>query len=246
MNDGSWFEDESWPEVARRGAEEGNADAQCSLGSMYRIGFEVSQDDAEAAKWFRKAADQDHADAQLFLAQMSESGEGLPCDLGTATEWYRRAAEQANLHAVGWLLLHGRQDLLHERFRISGMDGPPPAILRGTRISTIGPTFYGLSTIRFRRLLGRSGARVLKSICKETDLVVVADNTPPSSLKRAVLFSPDRPFVKPFSFLAMYFDELAPLEVKSGCTFKQHLDLAERSEESLPEGGPDMGVPSAD
>ncbi len=42
----------------RRAAEQGDAEAQYRLGSFYREGFGVQQDDAEAMKWYRKAAEQ--------------------------------------------------------------------------------------------------------------------------------------------------------------------------------------------
>ena len=38
-------------------AEEGNTDAQTTLGTMYAEGKSVRQDYAEALKWFRKAAE---------------------------------------------------------------------------------------------------------------------------------------------------------------------------------------------
>ena len=40
----------------RRAAEEGDSIAQCKLGTMYAEGNGVSQDEAEAAKWYRLAA----------------------------------------------------------------------------------------------------------------------------------------------------------------------------------------------
>lgn len=42
----------------RKAAERGDAEAQYRLGSCYREGFGVQQDDAEATKWYRKAAEQ--------------------------------------------------------------------------------------------------------------------------------------------------------------------------------------------
>jgi Sel1 repeat-containing protein len=42
----------------RKAAEQGHAEAQYRLGSCYREGFGVQQDDAEATKWYRKAAEQ--------------------------------------------------------------------------------------------------------------------------------------------------------------------------------------------
>jgi tetratricopeptide (TPR) repeat protein len=44
-------------------AERGDAEAQYNLGWMYFNGEEVTQNDIEAAKWFRKAAKQGHAGA---------------------------------------------------------------------------------------------------------------------------------------------------------------------------------------
>ena len=45
-------------------AEQGNADAQVSLGSVYLTGQGVQQDSVEAIAWFRRAAEQGHADGQ--------------------------------------------------------------------------------------------------------------------------------------------------------------------------------------
>ena len=39
-------------------AEQGDADAQFNLGTMYGIGLGVPQDFAKAVKWYRKAAEQ--------------------------------------------------------------------------------------------------------------------------------------------------------------------------------------------
>jgi len=41
-------------------AEQGNADAQFTLGVMYDNGRGVPQDDTEAVRWYRLAADQRH------------------------------------------------------------------------------------------------------------------------------------------------------------------------------------------
>lgn len=42
-------------EWARKGAEQGNADSQNTLGFLYMTGNGVAQDEAEAEKWFRMA-----------------------------------------------------------------------------------------------------------------------------------------------------------------------------------------------
>ena len=72
--------------------EQGNADAQFSLGAMYRNGLGVPQDYAEAVKWYRKAAEQGHAKAQLFLGNMYFFGQGVSKDYVQAYMWYNLAA----------------------------------------------------------------------------------------------------------------------------------------------------------
>ena len=78
----------------RRLAEQGDAVAQFSLGSMYANGEGVPEDDAEAVRWFRMAAEQGHASAQSALGFMYDTGEGVPEDDAEAMRWYRMAAEQ--------------------------------------------------------------------------------------------------------------------------------------------------------
>ncbi len=51
-------------------AAQGDAHAQFNLGVMYDKGRGVSQDYAEAVKWYRKAAEQGHASAQHNLGVM--------------------------------------------------------------------------------------------------------------------------------------------------------------------------------
>ncbi len=61
-----------------RSAEQGNAEAQYSLGVLYIEGQGVPQDDAEGVKWFRFAAEQGHAAAQSSLGNMYSRLPGLP------------------------------------------------------------------------------------------------------------------------------------------------------------------------
>ena len=51
-------------------AERGNADAQYRIGMMYEEGRGVTQDYAEAMKWYRLAAEQGVADAQYNIGVM--------------------------------------------------------------------------------------------------------------------------------------------------------------------------------
>ena len=91
-------------------AEEGHAGAQFYLGLMYNNGEGVSEDDREAAFWYRKAAEQGDAFAQNNLGVMYEKGEGVPKDAVQAVFWYRKAAEQGDAFAqnnLGVMYLNG-------------------------------------------------------------------------------------------------------------------------------------------
>jgi TPR repeat protein/3-methyladenine DNA glycosylase Tag len=80
-------------------AEQGNPDAQVSLGFMYKHGQGVPRDYREAARWYRLAAEQGDADAQRTLGGMCRRGQGVPVDYGEAVRWYRLAAEQGSASA---------------------------------------------------------------------------------------------------------------------------------------------------
>jgi len=80
-------------------AEQGDADAQNKLGSLYDAGRGVAKDDAEAVRWYRKAADQGRASAQYNLGVMYDEGEGVTEDDVEAVRWYRKAAAQGDADA---------------------------------------------------------------------------------------------------------------------------------------------------
>ena len=73
-------------------AKQGHAEAQYNLGVIYDRGQGVTQDYAEAAKWFRKAAEQGWADAQHNLGLMYGNGQGVPEDYVQAHMWFNLAA----------------------------------------------------------------------------------------------------------------------------------------------------------
>jgi TPR repeat protein len=56
----------------RKAAEQGNVDAQQSLGKIYE---EDVQDYIEAAKWYRKAAEQGDVTSQSYLSE--QAGESI-------------------------------------------------------------------------------------------------------------------------------------------------------------------------
>jgi TPR repeat protein len=93
-------------------AEQGiavHAYAQFHLGKMFADGRGVSQDLAEAAKWFRKAADQRYAPAQNALGRMFANGEGVTRDYAEAAKLYREAADagygdtRGAQYNLGWM-----------------------------------------------------------------------------------------------------------------------------------------------
>jgi uncharacterized protein len=62
-------------------------------------GYFVSDNYAEAVKWYRKAAEQNNADAQNALGICYHNGNGVPKDYAEALKWYRGAAEQGHARA---------------------------------------------------------------------------------------------------------------------------------------------------
>jgi hypothetical protein len=85
-------------EILRRGAENGNLDAQFQLAKRYQMGIGVPKDAAEAFKWMQKASQHDQtqssrvSDALYDLALMYEKGEGVPQDLSEARNLFLQAA----------------------------------------------------------------------------------------------------------------------------------------------------------
>lgn len=94
-------------EVLYQSALDGDTFDQVRIGWMYDTGNGVSQDYAEAVKWYRKAAEQGNADAQNKLGFMYDNGYGVSEDKAKAVEWYRKAAEQGLEKAINNLKIMG-------------------------------------------------------------------------------------------------------------------------------------------
>ena len=91
-------------------ADEGDADAQFSLGLSYAKGEGVPQDFAEAVRWTSMAAGQGHVAAQTNLGSAYYNGQGVARDLSNAAVWYRKAAEQGDARAqfsLGYMYAKG-------------------------------------------------------------------------------------------------------------------------------------------
>ncbi len=59
-------------------AEKGDADAQYSLGVLYKNGLGVAQNYNEAVKYYYLASEQGHADAQYYLGFLYRVGSAVP------------------------------------------------------------------------------------------------------------------------------------------------------------------------
>ena len=82
----------------RRNADQGDAEAQYTLGELYYSGENVPQDFMMARGWYEKAAVQGHAAAQTGLGTLYFSGRGVSQDYAEAAKWFHLAAVQG--HAV--------------------------------------------------------------------------------------------------------------------------------------------------
>ncbi len=95
----------------RRQAEDGDAEAQFTLGLTYATGQGVPQDYRAAAAWIRKSAEQGKDYAQDYLGTMYEEGKGVPRDYAIAADFYLKAANMGNANAqehLGQLYTFGR------------------------------------------------------------------------------------------------------------------------------------------
>jgi TPR repeat protein len=77
----------------------GDARAQNDLGVLHQLGKALSQDDVEAARWYRRAAERNSVLAQNNLGWMYENGRGLERDYAGALFWYKLAAQNGNVAA---------------------------------------------------------------------------------------------------------------------------------------------------
>ena len=75
-------------------AQQGDADAQFLLGSMYYDGQGVPRDYKKAVYWYEKSAKQGYADAQYNLGVMYSTGRGIPQDYKLAYVWFNVASAQ--------------------------------------------------------------------------------------------------------------------------------------------------------
>ena len=75
----------------RTAAERGDAEAQFVLGMFYHNGYQVSQSNTEALKWFRKSAEKDFPPAQVYLGAFYYAGIEVEQNNTTALYWCEKA-----------------------------------------------------------------------------------------------------------------------------------------------------------
>ena len=73
-------------------AEQGDGEAQFSLGLMYDTGDRVERNPEQAVHWFKKAAEAGIAGACLYLGMKYAFGAGVNQDRAEAKYWYEQAA----------------------------------------------------------------------------------------------------------------------------------------------------------
>ncbi len=95
-------------------AEQGDAEAQFSLGFCYDDGRGVAKDAVEAVKWYRKAAEQGHPEAQFNLGYCYANGQGVGKDKVEAYAWFGMAAKADSDAAESRNLL--RKELTPQQF----------------------------------------------------------------------------------------------------------------------------------
>jgi len=92
-------------------AQQGDAQAQYSLGLCYHYGEGTLKDPFSAFKWFGQAAEGGHAQAQYSIGVYYQQGIGTAQNSESAFKWFEKAAIQNQpkaQHELGESFYHGR------------------------------------------------------------------------------------------------------------------------------------------
>jgi TPR repeat protein len=79
--------------AVRTNARAGDRTALTSTGLLYNNGQGVSQDFAEARRWYEKAASAGEATAMVNLGVLYLNGQGVPQNVVEAQRWFERLRE---------------------------------------------------------------------------------------------------------------------------------------------------------
>ena len=77
-------------------AENGDSDAQLSLGREYLFGKIVNKDPQKALKYIKKSAEQGNSIAQFFLGSVYLGKLGIEKNYDEAVKWFKKSAEQGD------------------------------------------------------------------------------------------------------------------------------------------------------
>jgi len=91
------------PDDLHKLAERGDAEAQFMLGTLYRNGDGVRQNDAQAIEWFQRAADQGYVRALSALGSSYWAGRGVRQDYSRAYFWYQLALAEGDQNSKSLL-----------------------------------------------------------------------------------------------------------------------------------------------
>lgn len=85
--------------LLRPRAEAGDAQAQFTIGTMYRYGYGRAADPKEAIRWFRMAAERNHSQSEYNLGSLYGTDTMVPRDYDAAVYWLNRAQAHGNAGA---------------------------------------------------------------------------------------------------------------------------------------------------
>ena len=128
-------------------ANNGDAQAQNSLGDCYYNGRGVCKDYRQALEWYRKAAEQGNASAQNSLGDCYYNGKGVYKDYRKAIEWYRKAADQGHAQAQHNLETCGHAGEYHNTFGRYSTKGDQKESRQENKQSKVSPDVEGLKLL---------------------------------------------------------------------------------------------------
>ncbi len=91
------------PDDLHKLAEQGDPEAQFMLGTLYRNGDGVLQDDKRAVEWFQRAANQGYVRALSALGSSYWAGRGVQQDYSQAYFWYELALAKGDQNSKSLL-----------------------------------------------------------------------------------------------------------------------------------------------
>ena len=97
--DKDYYRSFNWAQIA---AKRNVANAFTLIGNHYALGAGVTQNDAQAAVFYKKAAEMGDAEGQYWLAEMYYTGRGVEKDSIKGKKWMTESAKQGFSLAENW------------------------------------------------------------------------------------------------------------------------------------------------